>query len=57
MGKYRIIRRLAEGGMGEIFIGRSEGRAGFEKIVVLKRILQQNVPTATPSACSWTRPG
>jgi serine/threonine protein kinase len=43
MGKYRVIRRLAEGGMGEIFIGRAEGREGFEKIVVLKRILQQNV--------------
>jgi tRNA A-37 threonylcarbamoyl transferase component Bud32 len=43
MGKYRVIRRLAEGGMGEIFIGRAEGRGGFEKIVVLKRILQQNV--------------
>jgi tRNA A-37 threonylcarbamoyl transferase component Bud32 len=43
MGKYRVVRRLAEGGMGEIFIGRAEGRGGFEKIVVLKRILQQNV--------------
>ena len=43
MGKYRVIRRLAEGGMGEIFIGRAQGRGGFEKIVVLKRILQQNV--------------
>ncbi len=43
MGKYRIIRRLAEGGMGEIFLARSEGSSGFEKVVVLKRILQQNM--------------
>jgi serine/threonine protein kinase len=39
MGKYRVTRRLAEGGMGEIFLGHSRGRAGFQKVVVLKRIL------------------
>jgi eukaryotic-like serine/threonine-protein kinase len=43
MGKYRVIRRLAEGGMGEIFLGVAEGQSGFEKVVVLKRILSQNV--------------
>jgi eukaryotic-like serine/threonine-protein kinase len=43
MGKYRVIRRLAEGGMGEIFLGLAEGESGFEKVVVLKRILQQRV--------------
>ncbi len=43
MGKYRVIRRLAEGGMGEIFLGVAEGQSGFEKVVVLKRILSQKV--------------
>src|SRR5204863_1711575 len=33
----------AEGGMGEIFLGLAEGESGFEKVVVLKRILQQRV--------------
>jgi serine/threonine protein kinase len=42
IGKYRVVRRLAQGGMGEIFIARANGRGGFEKTVVLKRILQQN---------------
>ena len=43
MGKYRVIRQLAEGGMGEIFLGVAEGESGFEKVVVLKRILSQKV--------------
>ncbi len=42
-GKYRIIRRLAEGGMGEIFLARQVGRSGFEKVVVLKRILRETM--------------
>jgi tRNA A-37 threonylcarbamoyl transferase component Bud32 len=38
-----VIGQLAEGGMGEIFLARSVGERGFEKVVVLKRILQRNV--------------
>jgi serine/threonine protein kinase len=39
VGKYEILRRLATGGMAEIYLARSTGTHGFEKLVVLKRIL------------------
>ena len=35
------MKRLATGGMAEIYLARSRGITGFEKIVVLKRILPQ----------------
>ena len=38
-GRYLLDRRLAIGGMAEVFLGRVEGPAGFEKKVVIKRIL------------------
>ncbi|HSA60583.1 MAG TPA: serine/threonine-protein kinase [bacterium] len=41
VGRYILIRRLATGGMAEIFLARLVGAAGFEKEVVLKRILPQ----------------
>ncbi len=37
--KYEVLRYLAAGGMAEIYLARSRGLAGFEKVVVLKRIL------------------
>lgn len=37
-GRYTIDRKLAEGGMAEIFLARQHGSQGFEKLVVLKRI-------------------
>src|SRR5438270_4639630 len=40
IGKYRLLRRLASGGMGEICLARQEGRAGFAKPAVVKRILK-----------------
>src|SRR4051812_29165255 len=40
-GKYEIIRRIATGGMAEIYLARALGIEGFEKLVVLKRILPQ----------------
>ena len=39
VGRYRILRRLAAGGMAELHLAHVEGVAGFEKLVVLKRIL------------------
>jgi eukaryotic-like serine/threonine-protein kinase len=38
-GKYFLLERLATGGMGEVFLARQEGPAGFEKILVVKKIL------------------
>jgi serine/threonine protein kinase len=40
-GKYEILRRIAMGGMAEIFLARARGIEGFEKLLVLKRILPQ----------------
>jgi serine/threonine protein kinase len=41
VGRYQIIKRLATGGMAEIYIACVHGVRGFEKHVVLKRILPQ----------------
>ena len=39
LGKYTLLRKLAAGGMAEVFVSRVAGPAGFEKTVVVKRIL------------------
>jgi len=39
LGRYRIVRELARGGMGMVYLGRIEGAAGFAKPVVIKRVL------------------
>jgi serine/threonine protein kinase len=39
LGRYRIVRELARGGMGMVYLGRVEGAAGFAKPVVIKRVL------------------
>jgi eukaryotic-like serine/threonine-protein kinase len=38
VGKYVVQRKLAEGGMAEIFLATAQGAEGFEKPVVIKRI-------------------
>lgn len=38
-GRYTLVKRLAVGGMAEIFLASLHGDAGFEKTVVVKRIL------------------
>ncbi len=42
LGKYQLLKRLAVGGMAEIYLARASGIEGFEKYVVLKRILPQH---------------
>jgi serine/threonine-protein kinase len=39
IGKYKLVRLIASGGMAEVFLARQAGAAGFEKLVCLKRIL------------------
>ena len=39
LGRYRIARQLAQGGMGVVHLGRVEGAQGFAKPVVIKTIL------------------
>jgi len=38
-GNYRIVRRLGAGGMAEVFLAKRIGPEGFEKQLVIKRIL------------------
>ena len=38
-GKYELLEKIGVGGMAEIYRARVEGPGGFEKILVLKKIL------------------
>ncbi|WP_338867013.1 serine/threonine protein kinase [Myxococcus stipitatus] len=38
IGKYVVRRKLAEGGMAEIYLCTAQGAEGFEKEVVIKRV-------------------
>ena len=39
--RYRVIKRLASGGMAEVFVAESAGIEGFKKQVAIKRVLPQ----------------
>ncbi|HET6585978.1 MAG TPA: serine/threonine-protein kinase [Nannocystaceae bacterium] len=39
LGRYDLLRRLGAGGMAEVHLARAVGPEGFQKLVVLKRIL------------------
>ncbi len=41
IGRYRVERRLATGGMAEIFVAWQLGPGGFERKVALKRLLPE----------------
>ncbi len=42
-GRYMLAERIAIGGMAEIFLAKVSGAMGFEKAVVIKRILPQYI--------------
>src|SRR5579872_3234820 len=37
--RYRVLERLAAGGMAEVFLAESAGIEGFKKLVAIKRVL------------------
>ncbi|MBW2734677.1 MAG: protein kinase, partial [Deltaproteobacteria bacterium] len=45
LGKYELERRLATGGMAQIYLARQSGPGGFEKTVVIKRLFQNLAET------------
>ena len=47
IGQYVLQRQLAVGGMAEIWLATTQGPAGFQKDVVIKRILPQFANDAT----------
>src|SRR5260221_9281725 len=38
-GRYLLLKRLSRGGMGEIFLAKLGEIQGFEKLVIIKKIL------------------
>lgn len=39
LGKFTLLEQIGEGGMARIYLARSRGIGGFEKLVVVKQIL------------------
>ena len=39
LGRYELLKRIAGGGMGEVYLARQRGAARFEKLLVIKTLL------------------
>src|SRR4051812_2395084 len=49
-GRYHLVERLAVGGMAELFVATSPGEHGFQKKVVIKRLLPHLISDDTYNA-------
>lgn len=38
LGRYSVVGKLAQGGMAEVYLARQIGPAGYQKLVVIKRV-------------------
>jgi serine/threonine-protein kinase len=45
-GKYELLAKLGEGGMGAVYIGRQSGPSGFSRLVVIKCIHTRSLSLA-----------
>jgi len=41
LGRYEVVKHLAQGGMAEVFLARAKGIEGFERHLVIKRIREE----------------
>ncbi len=39
IGRYEILKGIATGGMAEVYLARTQGEGGFEKLVAIKQVL------------------
>jgi serine/threonine-protein kinase len=49
-GRYQLVERLAVGGMAELFVATAPGEHGFQKKVVIKRLLPHLISDDTYNA-------
>lgn len=44
LGRYQILRKIADGGMARVYAARVSGASGFEKLVAIKQMLPEISP-------------
>lgn len=55
--RYHAVKKIADGGSAEVFLGEQQGAAGFKRPVVIKRIRPSCTPTRSTARCSSKKRG